>query len=70
MLSVGNLEAFKIINISAKKRMRAVIVAWLQGKGSDPSWQTLCEALRDVLVDRADVADEIESTYVLASVVN
>ncbi len=38
---------------------------WLEGKGSPPSWLSLCKALKDPLVSRPDVASSIEQTYLL-----
>lgn len=62
-LHVSLLSAVETNNPkNARKCMRAVIVAWLQQKGSDPhpSWQSFCKALRDKLVQHSAVADSLE----------
>ncbi len=50
-----------------KECLKKAIKKWLEGKGSDepPSWKSLCEALKDTLVSRPDVASSIERTYSL-----
>ncbi len=50
-----------------KKCLKEVIAKWLEGKGSGepPSWLSLCQALRDPLVSRPDVASSIKRTYLL-----
>ena len=44
-----------------KECLKEVIEKWLEGKGSGepPSWKSLCQALRDPLVSRPDVASMI-----------
>lgn len=52
------VKEIEVDNPNAKRRMKAVIIAWLQMKGSDPSWQSFCKVsrtLRDSLVGREDV---------------
>ncbi len=43
--------------------MKEVVNAWFENKGNPPSWKGLCEALRDPLVGRIDVALNIEKKY-------
>ena len=44
--------------------MRELIKQWLKMKGSQPpSWNSLCTALRDPLVNRKDIASSIEQKY-------
>ncbi len=43
--------------------MKEVVNAWFENKGDPPSWKSLCEALRDPLVERNDVALNIEKKY-------
>ncbi len=44
--------------------MKEVVNAWFENKGDHPpSWKGLCEALRDPLVGRGDVALNIEKKY-------
>ena len=45
---------------TSKDCMKAVLLAWLRGRGKAPNWKTLCTALRDELVGRPDIADAIE----------
>ena len=59
-LKMAELSVIEEDKSTSKARMKAVLLAWLQGRGLDPSWQTLCNALRDELVDRTDLADKIE----------
>ena len=59
-LDVPELTTIKEDESKSRDRMKAMLTAWLQGKGKDPTWQTLCMALRDKLVDRADQAKLIE----------
>ena len=60
-LKISELNAIKRDESTSKARMKAVLLAWLQGRGLDPSWQTLCKALRDELVGRTDLAEHIET---------
>ncbi len=48
-----------------KECLKEVIEKWLEGRGSGlhPSWKSLCQALRDPLVARPDLASSIEQTY-------
>lgn len=63
-LSILNpLEADKT---NSRERMKAVIQEWLKGKGSDPTWQTLCTALRHKLVQRKDMAEQVEKDILKA----
>ncbi len=50
-----------------KECLKKVIRKWLEGKGSGepPSWRSLCEALRDPLIGREDLASKIEKKYVI-----
>ena len=59
-LEMAELSVIQEDKATAKARMKAVLLAWLQGRGQDPNWQTLCKALRDELVDRTDLAECIE----------
>ncbi len=44
--------------------MKEVVNAWFEYKGAHPpSWKGLCEALRNPLVGREDVALNIEKKY-------
>ena len=62
-LDMAELSVIQEDKFTSKSRMKAVLLAWLQGRGLDPNWQTLCEALRDELVDRADLAERIEKNF-------
>ena len=47
-----------------KQCLKEVVDRWFEGKGSDaPSWKSLCDALKDPLVGRRDVASNIEKKY-------
>ena len=61
-LSVGKLNEIKADYSTAKDRMIGVLRAWLYGfaLGPAPSWQSLCQALRDQLVDHPEIAEAIE----------
>ena len=57
---VAELDEIKTNNSTVRARMKAALLAWLQGRGKDRSWKSLCEALRDPLVGRPDIASTIE----------
>ena len=61
-LTQGKLGEIKSNNTTVRERMKDMLRAWLSGQGSGPkpSWQGLCTALRDRLVQRGDLAEEIE----------
>ncbi len=60
------VQTIKANNPSNVKRCRKEVVdAWFEEKGNHPSWNNLCEALRDPLVDRKDVVSNIEKKYSL-----
>ncbi len=60
------VEAIKTNNPSnVKQCMKKVVDAWFEEKGNPPSWSNLCKALRDPLVDRKDIALNIEKKYSL-----
>jgi len=44
----------------AKSRMKEVLSEWLRGNGAPRCWRTLTDALKSPLVNRPDVAEEIE----------
>ncbi len=48
---------------NVKQCMKEVVDAWFEEKGNPPSWNNLCEALRDPLVARKDIASNIEKKY-------
>ena len=62
-LKMSELNVIEREKATLKDRMKAVLLAWLQGRGLAPSWQTLCKALRDKLVERGDIADCIERNF-------
>ena len=62
-LKMSELNVLKRDESASKDRMKAVLLAWLQGRGLAPSWQTLCKALRDKLVERGDIANCIERNF-------
>ncbi len=58
------VEAIKTNNPgNVKQCMKKVVDAWFEEKGNFLSWNNLCEALRDPLVDRKDVVSKIERKY-------
>ena len=60
-LDAPELTTIKEDEPKSRDRIKAMLTAWLQGRGrKDPTWQTLCMALRDKIVDRADQAELIE----------
>ena len=62
-LDMAELSVIEEDKATSKARMKAVLLVWLQGRGLDRNWQTLCKALRDELVDRADLAKRIERDF-------
>ena len=40
-----------------------VIKLWFQENGKKVSWENLCKALRDPMVNRRDLAEKIEEKY-------
>jgi len=58
-LPMAEIKVIKKDESTSKDRMKAVLSAWLCGRGLDPTWQVLCNALRDELVGRADIAEKI-----------
>ena len=58
----SDIDAIKINNPSdVKQCVKEVVDQWLKGKGSEsPSWTNLCTALKDPLVNRKDLASNIE----------
>ena len=48
-----------------KKCLEEVIDSWLRGSKEQPSWSALCTALRNKLVGRCTLANEIEQKYVV-----
>ena len=61
-LSQAKLSEIEANNSDVKDRMKEVLRAWLHGQasGPTPSWQRLCQAVRDKLVDRPKTAKAIE----------
>ena len=60
-LSDADAEKIRHDNNDTDGCMRDLIEQWLQTKGSQPpSWSSLCTALRDPLVNRKDIASNIE----------
>ena len=51
-------------NATLRDRMMAMLLVWLHHGGKYPTWKTLCEALRDELVERRDIAEKIEQQVV------
>lgn len=61
-IKMSELTVIKKENSTLRERMKEMLLAWLQGRGKNPSWQTLCNALKDRLVERDDIARSIERT--------
>ena len=58
------VQTIKINNPgNVKQCMKKIVDAWFEEKRNPPSWNNLCEALRDPLVDRKDIASKIETKY-------
>ena len=60
----STLRAIMSDNSTVRERLKGVLRAWLHGQGLDTSWQILCEVLRGKLVDRKDIAEQIEKNLV------
>lgn len=61
-INMPELTLIGMENTTYKDRMKAMLRAWLRRRGKDPSWQALCNGLRDRLVERDDIARKIEET--------
>ena len=61
-IKVSELEVIGSDKPDAKAKMKAMLLAWLRGRGKESSWNTLCDALRNPLVDRKDIAAKIEAS--------
>ena len=46
-----------------KRCLKKVVEHWLEMKGKERSWKVLHEALKDPLVQRPDIAAEIQKNY-------
>ena len=44
-------------------RLKQVLSLWLRGNGGECSWRFLCAAMRDDLVARPNLAENIEEQY-------
>ena len=49
--------------LNVKGCLNMMVAKWIELKPSPVSWNTLCEALKDPLVGRRDVAETIEQKY-------
>ena len=63
-IKVCELNVIKKENATLRDRMKAMLLVWLHHGGKYPTWKTLCEALRDELVERRDIAEKIEQQVV------
>lgn len=61
-IKMSELTVIKKENSTLRERMKEMLLVWLRGRGKNPSWQTLCNALKDRLVERDDIARSIERT--------
>ena len=61
----SDIDAIKTDNPNnVKQCVKEFVDLWFKEKGSEsPSWTNLCTALRDPLVDRKDLAVNIERKY-------
>lgn len=59
-IKIPELKVIETDKSNSRERMKAMLLVWLRGRGGDSNWKTLCEALRDKLVQRDDVAKKIE----------
>ena len=58
------LEKIKHDCHEANDRLKQVLSLWLRGNGGECSWRFLCAAMRDDLVARPNLAENIEkNTY-------
>ena len=62
----SDIDAIKTDNPSdVRQCLKEIVDRWFKGKGSElPSWTSLCTALRDPLVNRKDIALNIEKQYI------
>ena len=57
------LEKIKHDCREANDRLKQVLSLWLRGNGGECSWRFLCAAMRDDLVARPNLAENIEKQY-------
>lgn len=48
---------------SDRDSLRQMILTWLKGKESVPTWRALCTALRSAAVDESGIANKIEEKH-------
>lgn len=63
-IKVPELNVIEKEKATIRSRTKAMLSAWLKGRGHDPNWKTLCSALRDKIVARPDIATEIEKALI------
>ena len=62
-ISVTELEAVEYNHSECGERLKKVVALWLRGNGGECSWRFLCAAMRDDLVARPNLAENIEKQY-------
>ena len=63
-LGYPTLNGIETDKTTVNERKREMVRSWLQKKdGCTPSWQALVAALKDRLVERNDIAEQIEQKY-------
>ena len=64
-LEYSTLNGIKTDNTTVNECKREMVRSWLQKKDkcTPPSWQALVAALKDRLVERNDIAEQIEQKY-------
>ena len=59
----ADIDAIAENNKDVKDCLSTVMKDWFKARGNKVSWENLCQALRDDLVDRGDLAETIEKNY-------
>ena len=62
-LHLSDLDVIRSDYRESYERLKRVVSQWLKGNGKECSWEVLCDALRDELVQRPNLAKNIETTY-------